>query len=73
MADNNYLITERGYVEVFKAEFDMQVKSESFGFYRNLSIEGNTCEYHNKYHNDVNNQGKVLINFHSHFFVGISL
>ena len=45
----------------------MVIHSEAFGFNHTLSIEGSTCEYHNKYHNFVSNEEKVKIYFHSHF------
>ena len=45
----------------------MEIKSEAFGFNHTLSIEGSTCEYQNKYHNDEINQVKVKTDFHSHF------
>ena len=67
MADNNSVITERDYDEALKSEFDMKIQSESFGFNCTLSIEGITCEYHNKYHNDVINEGKLKMNFTSYF------
>ena len=58
---------ERDYSEALEAEFDMEIQSEAFGFNITLSIEVSTCEYHNKYHNYENNEGKVKMDFHSHF------
>ena len=51
----NYVMTEGDYAEALKAEFDMELQSEAFGFNRTLSIEGNTCEYQNKDHNNESN------------------
>ena len=65
--DNNAVMTGHDYAEVLKAEFDMEIQSEEFGFNCNLSIEGIPCEYHNKHHNYVRNKGKMKMNFHSHF------
>ena len=45
----------------------MENQSEAFGFNITISIEGSTCEYHNKHHNDKSNGGKVNIEFHSPF------
>ena len=53
--------------EALKAEFDMEIQSEEFGFNCTLLIEVSTCQYRNKYHNCVSNQGKVKVYFHSHF------
>ena len=43
LADNNAVMTERDYTEALKAEFDMEIQSEEFGFNRTLSIEGSNC------------------------------
>ena len=64
MADNNTVMTERDYTEAFKEEFDTEILSEAFGFNCNIYIEVSTCEYHNKYHNYVNNEGNVKMEFH---------
>ena len=37
------------------------------GFNHTISIEVSTCEYHDKYHNDVRKEGNVKVDFHSHF------
>ena len=50
-----------------KAEFYMKIHSEAFGLNLTLSIEGSTCEYHDKYINYVRNEGNVKIYFHPHF------
>ena len=60
-------MTERDYAESLKSKFGMEIQSEAFGFNRNLSIEGSTCEYHNKQHNDEINEGNMKIDFHSKF------
>ena len=44
----------------------MEIQLDAFGLNLNQYIEGSTCEYHNKYHNYVSNQGKVHIDFCSH-------
>ena len=67
LEDNNAVMIERDYAEALMAEFDMEIQSEAFGFNYTLSIEDSTCEYHNKYHNNEINQGKVNMDFHSHF------
>ena len=67
LADNNDVMKKRDYSESLKAEFGMVIQSEEFGSSRTLSIEVITCDYHNKYHNDVRNQGKVKMDLHSHF------
>ena len=38
LAENNDVITERDYSEALKAEFDMEIQSEAFGFNLNISI-----------------------------------
>ena len=50
-----------------KEESDTEIQSEAFGFNHIFSIERSTCEYHNKYHNDVRNEANVNMDFHSHF------
>ena len=45
----------------------MEILYESFGFKFTLFIEGSTCECHNKYNNDVINEGKVKVDFYSYF------
>ena len=55
LEDNNAVMTERGYAEALKAEFDMEIQSEAFEFNDNLSKEVSTCEYQNKDQNDVSN------------------
>ena len=45
----------------------MEIQSVVFGFNHTLSIESSMCEYCNKYPNDESNNGKVKMNFHSHF------
>ena len=66
MDENNSVMIERDYAEVLKAEFDMAIQSEEFGW-KLLSVEGSTYEYHNKYHNDVSNEGKVKVGFTFNF------
>ena len=65
--DNNAVMTEHDHAEALKAEFNMKIKSDKFGFNNNLSIEVSTYDYHNKYHNDISNDGKVNMDFHSHY------
>ena len=48
-ADINDVMTEHDCDEASKAECDMEIQSEEFGFNRTLSIEGSSCEYHDKY------------------------
>ena len=67
LADKNSLMIEHDYFEALKAEFDMEINSEEIGFECTIPIEGSTCEYHNKNHNDEKNQVKVKMYFHSHF------
>ena len=62
-SDNSAVMTEHDYVETLKAEFYMENQSEAFGFNRTLSIEGITCEYHNKDHNGIRNEGNVNMDF----------
>ena len=38
LADMNIVMTERDYTEALKAEFDIEIKSEAFGFNHNISI-----------------------------------
>ena len=45
----------------------MEVWSEAFGFNHTLFIEGSTCEFHDKDHNDVSNEVNVNMYFHSYF------
>ena len=66
-SENNDVITERDYAEEVKAEFDMEIQSEAFGFNNNISIEDSTGEYHDKDRNDVSNEESTKMNFHSHF------
>ena len=61
------MTTERDYAEASKAEFDMKIHSEAFGFNFTLSIEESTCENHNKDHNDVSNEVNMKIYFRSNF------
>ena len=60
-------MTGSDYVELLKAEFDMKIQSEAFGFNRTLSIEGSTCEYHDKNGNGLRNKENVMMHFYSHF------
>ena len=60
-------MTERDYTEALKAEFDMEIQSEEFGFNRTLSIEGSNCQYHDKDHKNVSNDGNLRMDFYSHF------
>ena len=60
-------MTEHEYDEALKEKYDMEIQSEVFGFNRTLSIEGSTCEYHNKDHNAISNEGKVEMDF-THIF-----
>ena len=66
-SENNDVITERDYAEEVKAEFDMEIQSEAFGFNHTIYIEGCTCDYHDKYCNYVNNEANLKMEFHSHF------
>ena len=63
---------EHDYADAFKEKFDIEFQSEEFGFNHNIYIEGSTCDYHNKYHNDISNQGKVKYEFQSHFSDGFA-
>ena len=56
LLDNSSVMIERDNAETLKAEFDMEIQSEPFGFTRTISIEEITCEYHNKYQNCERNQ-----------------
>ena len=67
LADNSAMMIKIEYAEALKVEFDTEIHSEEFGFNRTFSIEGSTCEYHNKYQNDVSNQGNVKMDLHLHF------
>ena len=67
LAENNSGMIERDFAKGLRSEFDMEIQSEAFRFNRTLSIEGSTCEYHNKYQNGVSNQEKVNIDF-THIF-----
>ena len=67
MEENNYVMTKRGYDGSFKVEFDMEIQSETFGFNCNISIEGSTCEYHDKDPNDISNEVNLKIYFCSRF------
>ena len=60
-------MTDRDYSESLKSIFGMDIQSESFGFNRTLSIEVSTCEYHNKYRNDIINEANLKMDFHSNF------
>ena len=48
-SDINDVMKEHDCDEASKAECDMEIQSEEFGFDRTLSIEGINCEYHDKY------------------------
>ena len=61
--DNNGVIKERDYAESLKINFDMEIYSEAFGFNHNLFIEGSTCGYYDKDHNDVSNEVNVNMYF----------
>ena len=43
LADNNAMMTKCDYDEALKANFDMEIQLEIFGFNRTLSIEFSTC------------------------------
>ena len=58
-------MTEHDYYEALKENGNMEIQLQQFGFNENISIEGSTCQYHDKYHNDVSNDGNVKIYFHS--------
>ena len=66
-SDNNSFMTEHDYSGALKASFDMEIHSEAFGFNCSLSIEVSIFEYHDKYHSGVSNDGKLKMDFHSHF------
>ena len=55
LSDNNSVMKEHDYADAFKEKFDIEFQSEEFGFNHNIYIEGSTCDYHNKYHNDKRN------------------
>ena len=63
----NAIMTERDYSEELKSQFDMEFKSQEFGFKFTISTEGSTCEYHYKYCNGVRNEAKANIDFQSRF------
>ena len=67
LVDNNAMMTKIDYDEALKVEFHMVIHSEGFGFNRNFSIKVSTCEYHNKDHNGVSNQGNVKMDLHLYF------
>ena len=54
---------EHDYTKVTKEEFDMEIQSGVSGFNPTLSIEGSTCEYHNKDNNGVRNEGNLRMYF----------
>ena len=54
---------EHDYTKVTKEEFDMEIQSGVSGFNPTLSIEGSTCEYHNKYRNGGRNEANVNMKF----------
>ena len=56
-------MTKYNYAEELKAEYDTEIQSAAFGFNLTLSIKFSTCDYHNKDHNDVSNQGKSNMDF----------
>ena len=60
-------MSEHDYAEALKAEYDMEIHLEEFGFNCTLSIEDSTCEYHNKYRNYIRNEANARMEFHSHF------
>ena len=62
-------MTERDYNGALKAEFDKEIQSGSFGFNSTVSIENSTFVYHNKYQNDVGNEGYMKMDYHSHYLV----
>ena len=45
----------------------MEIQSESFLLNITLSIYVFTYEYHDKYRNNLRNEGNVNMDFHSHF------
>ena len=55
------------YTQAFKAEFDMEIQSQAFGFITTLSIEGSSCEYNDKDWNDRINEVNVNMDFHPQF------
>ena len=67
LEDNNAVMKECDYNEALHTRFNIEIQSEEFEFKHTLSIEGSTFEYHNKYHNDESNQGKVKMHF-THIF-----
>ena len=58
---------EHDHAKALKAKLDMEMKSQAFVFNHNISIEGSTYEYHDKYNNDVSNEGNAKMDLHSHF------
>ena len=67
MSDNNPVMKKGDYTEALKENFDMEIQPEEFGSNHTLSIEGNTCDYHDKYLNDIRNKGNTKMDF-SHIF-----
>ena len=45
----------------------MEIQSVAFFVSCIIYIEVSTCEYHDKYHNDVSHEVNVNMDFHSHF------
>ena len=45
----------------------MEILSEALGFNQNISIEFSTCDYHDKYFNDVSNESNLKMLFHPYF------
>ena len=62
-------MTECDYAEALRAEFDIEIQSEAFGFNITFTIEVITYEYRIKNCNDVRNQVKSNIDFYSHFHI----
>ena len=70
-AENDAVMTERGYVESLKAEFYMEIQSDTFGFNFNLFIKCSNCECRDKYHNGGSNEANVKMDFQSHFHMAL--
>ena len=60
-------MTEPSYAEALKAEFDMIIQLDAFGFNRTISIEVSTYEYCDKDNNVVINERNVNTGFSSYF------
>ena len=60
-------MAELDYADALRENIYIEIMSVAFGFNCNLSIEVSTCEYHDKYRNDVSSKENGSMEFHSHF------